>query len=80
MSKPASEGDVEGRRERGGGGAMFLLLLALRLFLLSVGCCLPGEQEGLQSEREQLRGRQRKRLVRAVFYSSSAIVRTADTL
>lgn len=31
---------------------MLLLLLLLRLFLLSVGCCLPGKQEGIQSERE----------------------------
>lgn len=31
---------------------MFLpLLLPLRLFVLSVGCCLPGKQEGLQRER-----------------------------
>lgn len=29
-----------------------LLLLLLRLFLLSVGCCLPGKQEGIQSVRE----------------------------
>lgn len=31
---------------------MLLLLLLLRLFLLSVGCCLLGKQEGIQSERE----------------------------
>lgn len=29
-----------------------LLLLLLRLFVLSVGCCLPSKQEGIQSERE----------------------------
>lgn len=29
-----------------------MLLLLLRLFPLSVGRCLPGEQEGDQSERE----------------------------
>ena len=29
-----------------------LLLLLLRLFLLTVGSCLPGEQEGAQSRTE----------------------------
>ena len=29
-----------------------LLPLLLQLFLLSVGCRLPGKQEGIQSERE----------------------------
>lgn len=37
---------------------LLLPLLLLRLFLLSVGCCSPGKQEGIQSER----GRQRERL------------------
>lgn len=36
-----------------------LLLLLLRLFLLSVGCCLPGKRDGIQSEREAERERER---------------------
>ena len=36
-----------------------LLLPLLRLFLLSVGCCLPGEREGIQSEREAERETER---------------------
>lgn len=56
-----------------------LLLLLLRLFLLSVGCCSPGKQEGIQSEREAEWETEEEA---AVFYSSSAIVaqRAADTL
>lgn len=42
----AEGGENEGRR---GGG---MLLLLLRLFLLSVGSCSPGDQEGAQSGSE----------------------------
>ena len=52
MSNPVSEGEVEGRRERGGGGGVAAAAAAAATFLLSVGCCLPGKQEGIQSERE----------------------------
>lgn len=81
MSKPVSEGDIAGRRrEREGGGVFLPLLLPLRLFVLSVGCCLPGKQEGLQREREQPRGRRRKSRASVLLYSSSAVVGAADTL
>lgn len=45
---------------------LLLLLLPLRLFLLSVGCCLPGSRSERASE--QLRGRQRMRVARAAFH------------
>lgn len=63
-SKPVSARDVEGRRERGGGregGGMFLPLLPLQPVLLSVGCCLPGKQEGARCNRAAERQRDAER-------------------
>lgn len=53
MSKAENEGELEGGEKKGGGGTSLLLL---RPFLLSVGCCVPGEQEGAQSKGERSRG------------------------
>lgn len=69
VSKPAREGDVEGRRERGGGGCFCCCCCICDCFSCqSAAACLASRRD--YRTREQLRGEQRKRLVRAIFYSA----------
>ncbi len=78
VSKPASEGEVEGGEKEEGGCCCCCCCDCFSC--QSAAACLASGRE--YRAREKQRGRQRKRLVRAVFYSSRAIVAqgTAETL